>query len=167
MPDTAERPPASLETIVALERRAAERSTPSERWSDALLRVIGTLGFVAFHLVALALWVIVNLNAVPIVPAFDPFPFGILTLIVSTEGVFLCLFVLISQNRMTREANHRAHLNLEISVLAEKESTKMLQMLQELIRRTGDAGPVDDEARQLSQPTNVADLAEKLQETLK
>jgi uncharacterized membrane protein len=168
MPDTSD--PAAepdLRTLVEIERRTGQR-TLSETVSDALLTRIGTLACLATHAVGLVLWCLINLGAVPYVRPFDPFPFGVLTLIVSAEGVFLCLVILISQNRMTRQADHRARLTLQISLLAERESTKMLQMVQRLCASLGlDSRTIDDETRKLSQPTDVAHLAERLEASLK
>ena len=57
----------------------------------------------------------------------DPFPFNLLTTIVSLEAIFLTLFVLVSQNRMSREADKRAQLDLQVNLLAEKEATMILR----------------------------------------
>jgi uncharacterized membrane protein len=161
------RPADEVATLVELERRASRRSR-SEKASDVLLRGVGTLACVLAHVAVLVSWCILNLGLLPGIRPFDPFPFGILTLFVSSEGVLLCLLILISQNRMTREADHRARLTLQISLLAEKEVTKMLQMLHALGAAQGLRGVADDEeARRLSEPTDVAGLAEKLAETLK
>ena len=86
------------------------------------------MSFVVFHLLLFGVWFMVNLGLTPLRP-FDTFPFGILTLIVSAEGVLLAIFVLVSQNRMSRQANQRAHLNLQIGLLAEQETTKLLALV--------------------------------------
>ena len=65
-------------------------------------------------------------------PPFDPFPFGILTLIVSTEGVLLAIIILISQNRMIRQADRRAHLDLQINLLAEQEASLILRQVRRI-----------------------------------
>jgi uncharacterized membrane protein len=167
MPESAEVPEGSIQTVLDLERRLAGRVTFSERVSDALLRFTGNLAFVAAHIVLFGVWTVVNLGALP-VPPFDPFPFGILTLLVSAEGAFLAIFILISQNRMLRQSDQRLHLNLQISLLAERESTKILQMVEALCRHAGIAGPLlDEETRRLGEPTNIATLAETLHEKLK
>jgi uncharacterized membrane protein len=62
---------------------------------------------------------------------FDPFPFSLLTSIVSLEAIILTLFVLATQNRLTREADKRAHLDLQVNLLSEQEMTIMLKMLEE------------------------------------
>ena len=108
-----------------------------------------------------------NLDLIPNVKAFDPFPFGILALIVSSESVFLTIFVLISQNRMARQAERRSHLDLQVGMLAEQELTMMLQMLQKLCQHAG--VDVKSDALQVqgfSKTTDVHKLASELEEKL-
>ena len=111
----------NIETIVRLEEESVRSRSLGERFSDAFTRVMGSMSFVVFHLVLFGVWFVVNLGWTPLRP-FDPFPFGILTLIVSAEGVLLAIFVLVSQNRMGRQANQRAHLNREGESLTMKET---------------------------------------------
>ena len=94
---------------------------------------------------------------------FDPFPFSLLTSIVSLEAIFLTLFVLASQNRLTQEADKRAHLDLQIDLLAEQEMTVLLRMLRELcdhfdLKDT----TASNEFRALLERTDVRDLAERV-----
>lgn len=157
----------NVEAIARLEEEALELRSRGERISDAVTHVVGTFGSVALHLLWFTLWVTVNLSLVPGVPAFDPFPFGILTLLVSGEGVLLALFILVSQNRMTRQADRRAHLALQVSMLAEQELTLLLQMQQRLGEHLGVAPPVDtDETRQLMERTDVQHLVRELEERM-
>jgi uncharacterized membrane protein len=156
----------NIEAIVRLEQESMQRRTRGERVSDAFTRIMGTMGFVVAHVLLFAGWFVINLGLTPIRP-FDPFPFGILTLIVSAEGVILAIFVLVSQNRMSRQANQRAHLNLQISLLAEQETTKLLQKVQGLLDHFGiKATPLDHEVEQLSQETHVEALVTELQKSL-
>src|SRR5918994_1741201 len=60
------------------------------------------------------------------------FPFPFLTLTVSLEAIFLALFVLASQNRLARQADRRSHLDLQIDLLAEREMTAVLHLLQDI-----------------------------------
>ncbi len=156
----------NVRTIADLERAAIENRSVTERVSDGITRIIGSLPFLAAHVVGLLAWFAVNLKLVPGLRPFDPFPFGILTLIVSSEGVLLAIFVLISQNRMTRQSNQRAHLNLQISLLAEQETTKLLQEMRSLRERLGVGDGGDDEALRLSERTHLQTLAEKLEKNL-
>jgi uncharacterized membrane protein len=101
------------------------------------------------------------------VTPFDPFPFGVLTLMVSTEGVLLALIILISQNRMIRQADRRAHLDLQIGLLAEQESTPLLHTLQRMARHLG--LPEDSreaESQKLVRQTNIKDMMRSLKEHL-
>ncbi len=155
----------NIRTIARLEQETMERRGLSERIGDAFTRVMGSLGFVVAHAIGFGAWFSINLGWIPGVEPFDPFPFGILTLIVSTEGVFLAIFVLISQNRMGRLANQRSHLNLQISLLAEQETTKILQRLKAVSDHLGIA-EADEEIRRLSESTHLEVLAEELKRNL-
>src|SRR4051794_19556483 len=157
----------NIDTVVRLEQASMESRSLGERVSDLFTRFMGTMSFVVCHLLLFAVWFVVNLGWTPLKP-FDPFPFGILTLIVSAEGVLLAIFVLVSQNRMSRQANQRAHLNLQIDLLAEQETTKVLQRLQRIAEAVGAAEEQEDvEVRRLSQQTHLETLADELQKTIK
>jgi uncharacterized membrane protein len=122
----------NIAAVAKLEEEALDRRTRTERDSDAIVKFIRSVKFLVFHAILVAVWSTVNLNLIPFVKAFDPFPFGILALFVSSESVFLTIFVLISQNRMARQAERRSHLDLQVGMLAEQELTMVLQMLQKL-----------------------------------
>lgn len=157
----------NVEAIARLEQEALHERSPAERVSDFFVKFMGSVPFVALHLVWFAVWFSWNLNLIPGLTAFDPFPFGILTLIVSAEGVFLAIFILISQNRMTRQADRRAHIDLQVSMLAEQELTMMLRMQQRLCQHFGvDVERVREEAERLMQQTDVQKLVDKLEEHL-
>ncbi|MEA2560662.1 MAG: hypothetical protein QOH06_2166 [Acidobacteriota bacterium] len=156
----------NIETISKLEHEEIERRSVSEKISEAFTRFMGSLTFVVLHLVGMAIWFTWNLGAFGLKP-FDPFPFGIFTLVVSTEGVILAIFVLISQNRMSRLSNQRAHLNLQISLLAEQETTKILQRLKMIADHVGIRETErDEEIERLSQSTHLEVLAEELKRSL-
>src|ERR1700691_3233176 len=126
----------NIDAIARLEHEALNRRTPTERLSDAIAKLVGNIGFLLAHLLLILGWSLVNLHMIPGVKAFDPFPFGILALAVSSESVFLTIFVLISQSRMARQAERRAHLDLQVGMLAEQELTVVLQLLQKLCQHT-------------------------------
>jgi uncharacterized membrane protein len=154
----------NVEAIAKLEHAALHERSAAEYLSDIITRITGSIGFVVFHVFLFAFWLVVNLNFVPGVAAFDPFPFGILTLIVSSEGVFLSIFILISQNRITRQADRRAHLDLQINILAEQELTMILQMQKHMCEHLGiETASVKDEAHRLMEKTDVARLVVELE----
>lgn len=157
----------NVEAIAALEREALCHRTAAERVSEAITRFTGSLAFVLLHVLLFAFWVVVNLSFIPGLRPFDPFPFGILTLIVSAEGVFLAIFILISQNRMIRQADRRAHLGLQINLLAEQELTMILQMHRKLCRHLGlEVDSEKVEASRLEQRTDLGRLVSELEEKL-
>jgi uncharacterized membrane protein len=157
----------NVRTVSRLERDALETRSLAERLSDTLTRAIGSISSVAFHAAFFASWILINTNLLPWVAAFDPFPFGVLTLIVSTEGVLLAIIILISQNRMIRQADRRAHLDLQISLLAEQETTIVLHKLQRIARQLGlPEDERDAEATKLIEQTDVYAMMRNLEEQL-
>src|SRR5205085_1269740 len=93
-----------------------------------------------------------------------PYPFVFLNFVLAVEAVILSTFVLMSQNRQNRQADQWAHLDLQVSLLAEQETTKMLQMLQSICERLNlpDAAR-DRELKEMIQKTHVEVLAEELE----
>jgi uncharacterized membrane protein len=126
----------------------------------------GSMRFVAVHLLTFGSWAVWNLAA-PRDLRFDPYPFGLMTMLVSLEGVFLAVFVLITQNRMLSQTDRRDHLELQVSMLTEQELTMALRMLRQLCERA-DIVPATEEGRvqDLMQETNVHDLMEQIQRGL-
>lgn len=157
---------ANIETVAKMEQEFLEARTTRDRIGDAIASFAGTMTFVILHLIWFAVWFTVNSGKVSFIPAFDPYPFVLLAMIVSIEGVLLSTFILMKQNRMSRRADERNHLNLQIDLLAEKEITQMLQMQRELCRHFGLAVANDAEIEELSQQTAVEELAQELREKL-
>jgi uncharacterized membrane protein len=157
----------NVEAIAKLEHKELHRRSQGEKVSDFFVSLMGSMPFLIFHVVWFAAWFMINLNAVPGITPFDPFPFGILTLIVSSEGVFLAIFILISQNRMARQSDKRAHLDLQVNMLSEQELTMMLRMQRRLCEHLGvEVDTVEEEAKQLLEETDVRRLVNALEEKL-
>jgi uncharacterized membrane protein len=157
----------NVAAIAKLEHEELHRRSQGEKVSDFFVSLMGSMPFLVFHAVAFAAWFAVNLNALPGVEPFDPFPFGVLTLIVSSEGVFLAIFILISQNRMARQSDKRAHLDLQVSMLTEQEMTMLLRMQHRLCEHLGvEVDVVKEEAKQLLEETNVDKVVSELEEKL-
>jgi uncharacterized membrane protein len=157
----------NIEAIAKLEHDALERRTPTERLSDVMTKLVGNMGFLLAHLIVIASWSVLNLHMIPGVKAFDPFPFGILALVVSSESVFLTIFVLISQSRMARQSERRSHLDLQVGMLSEQELTTILQMLQKLCQHVGvNVDSSKREVQSFSKTTDVHKLASELEDKL-
>jgi uncharacterized membrane protein len=157
----------NIDAIVKLEQEFLEQRTFANRLVDLIVDAAGTMTTFALHGALFAGWIVVNLGLVPGIKPFDPFPFILLTMTVSMEGVILALFVLMKQNRMSRRADERDHLHLQVNLLAEKEVTKMLQMQSRICEKLGVSQPLTDpEVRELSEDTAVDRLARDLKERL-
>jgi uncharacterized membrane protein len=157
----------NIEAISKLEHEALGRRSATERASDSIVKWVGNPTFFLIQIVLVAVWSTVNLNLIPGLKAFDPFPFGILALLISSESVCLTIFVLISQNRMARQAEKRSHLDLQVSMLAEQELTTSLQMLQKLCQHMGvDVKSATQEVQGFSKTTDMHKLATELEEKL-
>lgn len=155
----------NIEKVVQLEAEQEKQVAPANRLSEAIARFAGTNTFVAVHLICVGLWLAIN-SGVFIEP-FDPYPFVFLGVLLALEAVLLASFVLIRQNRMSQMADHRAHLDLQINLLAEKETTKVLQLLQRMSREMGiEHSVTDQETKELSKDTEVEDVARDLKENL-
>mgnify|MGYP002779479979 FL=1 len=145
----------------------ARRAPAAARVADRVAEFAGTTTFVLLHVALLAFWLPVNLGFVPFIPPFDPYPFGLLAALFSVEGVLLAVFVLIKQNRMGARDEERAHLDLQVSLLAEQEVTKVIQMLERISTALKiEDQVVDQEARELGQHTAVGNLARHLHQRL-
>jgi uncharacterized membrane protein len=157
----------NIEAIAKLEHDALGRRTATERVSDVITKLVGNVGFLAIQAVLIVGWALLNLKVIPGVKPFDPFPFGVLALVVSSEGVFLTIFVLISQGRMSRQTEQRSHLDLQVGMLAEQELTTILQVLQKLCQHVGvNVDSSRQEIQSFSKTTDVHKLASELADKL-
>ena len=153
----------NIERIVALEEEEERRRSFIDRFPEMIGSFAGSVTFVVSQLAFVGLWTAANSGAVPGVPVFDPFPHSLLSGLLSLEGVLLAAFVLIRQNRMSLITDRRSHLDLQISLLAEKETTKIIQMIERMSRQMGMEHHVtDEETKELGKATAVDSLAQEL-----
>ncbi len=153
----------NIRTLVELRQQDQRRQGIQDRIADAITRFTGSMVFVYIHLIWIGSWVVVNLGWLGIRP-FDPYPFGLLTMIGSLEAIFLSTFVLISQNRMAAAADRRAELDLQVSLLAEHEITKLVQLVSDIAERLDVADHTRREVEELKRtvaPEAVLDAIEE------
>lgn len=149
-----------------LQRRNAEiREAPiRDRAAGVITRFAGSMTFVYIHALVFGLWILVNVGMIPILPKFDP-SLVILAMAASVEAIFISTFVLISQNRMAAADDKRADLNLQISLMAEHEISKLLKLTSVIAQRL-DITLADQELHELKQtlsPEKVLDTIEQKQ----
>lgn len=156
----------NIQTLEALRRQRDRHRTPEDRLADAITFFSGSMPFVYIHAVLFAAWMILG-NGPFGLPRFDPYPYQLLTMVVSLEAIFLSTFVLLSQNRMARDADRRSDLDLHVDLLAEHEITRILQMLDAIQDHLGIRNEDDRELRQLEAectPEAVLEQLEAVQE---
>jgi uncharacterized membrane protein len=147
----------NIQTILSLERETRERRSVLDRVTDGVSGLASSPVFIAGHVIWFAIWI--GMNTVGRA-TFDRYPFNLLTLAVSLEAIVLTGFVLMAQNRMTQQADKRAHLDLQINLLAEQELTAILKLQCLLADRAGiDVASVDSRLDQLRSQTDVQRLA--------
>jgi uncharacterized membrane protein len=152
----------NIEAILELEKDDERQLSRFHRVSHAVGRFVGTVYFVGVQCAFVLLWVVTNTRVIGSHPPFDPYPFPLLSTVLTLEAVLLTSFVLIRQNAMDLRSERRNHLDLQINLLAEKEATSILNALREIADHLG-VDVSDDAAREeLAKDTPVEDIARDL-----
>lgn len=146
----------NIESILAFYTREEQKISPSQRLleklSSCLEQPIYPIAIIAFVL----LWILAN-EVVHWMGGeeFDPAPFFWLQGIVSLGALLTTTVVLIKQRRLGKLAEQRAHLDLQVNLLTEQKTTKLIQLIEELRRDLPNVkNRQDDEANALQQPTD-------------
>jgi uncharacterized membrane protein len=124
----------NIRAFYARRRREARAAGLQTRIADAITRFTGSMVFVYLHLVVFSFWIVANLGWIPGVSPWDR-AFTILAMAASVEAIFLSTFVLITQNRMSEAADKRADLDLQVSLLAEHELTKLTVLVSDIAKK--------------------------------
>jgi uncharacterized membrane protein len=130
--------------------REEKGATAEERIAEAITRFTGSMRFVYLHLAFFGFWIVANLGWLPGVPSWDP-SFVVLAMMASVEAIFLSTFVLISQNRMAAAADKRADLDLQVSLLAEHEITRLVTLVSGIADRMGVRTEADADLDEITQ----------------
>lgn len=150
------------EVILSFKAKMDQSRNLSERLADVISNAFGSTWFFLANFIWFLGWIVVNTDLIPGIPVFDPFPFGLLTMIVSLEAIFLSIFVLISQNRAAKIADLREEIDLQINVRAEQEITRILVMLDEIHDHLGLEAEDDEELRGMKEKTDLSSLEMKI-----
>lgn len=117
--------------------KADARRTLTERSADWITSKFGSITFLLINVIGFAAWVLINTDSIASIPAFDPYPFNLLTTVVSLEAIFLSIFVLIYQNRASKVDDLREEIDLQVNLITERELTKVLKMLAAISEKHG------------------------------
>jgi uncharacterized membrane protein len=152
--------------IQSFEGKSLKKRSFMLRAADSLTGFFGTLFFLIINLILFSGWILVNTEKIATIPAFDPFPFPLLTTIVSLEAIFLTVIVLMSQNRQSQTSTIRDELQLQVVLIAEKEITKMLKLMRLLLRKQGIEVKNDAELEQMIDEIDASYIERKLVEEI-
>lgn len=156
-----------IDLIAKHEQDFLVRRTPAEKLGDSIAGIAGSLSFVCIHLFLFAGWIMMNTFSVAHIRHFDPKPYSLLGTRVALEAILLASIILMRQSRMSRRAEERDHLMLQILLLTEREITAVLGMERQVAGRVGLKKIANDqEIEQLSQHTSIDDVAQTIKDSL-
>lgn len=150
------------ERLKSFKTKMDSKRNLTDKAADFLTESFGTIWFLGLNTVWFGVWVVLNTGLIPGIQIFDPFPFGLLTMIVSLEAIFLAIIVLISQNRAAHVADLREEIDLHINVKAEHEITKMIIMLDAIHDHLGLPPEDDEELVMMKQRTNLNEIEDSI-----
>src|SRR5438270_9769635 len=157
----------NIRAVAEMQERLEERRGWVDRLADVIANFSGSMGFVLVHVGWIVGWFLWNTGVIPGVKKFDPYPFILLAMIVSVEGVLLSTFVLMKQNRMQRKSDARDHVNLQIDLLAEEVVTKSVSLVGAQLRKMEiSEADTDPEREEMAESTSVDTLAGDVQKEL-
>ncbi len=133
-----------------------------DRVAVLLANTFGSMKFLCGSLVLFFVWITWNLNLLPMLKAFDPYPFTMLTMIVALFSIILSVSVLINQHREGKMNSIRQQIEFEVNIHAENEITKMLEMLHEIQKKLGINSTTDTELEKMKETLDIQELHEKL-----
>lgn len=135
----------NIQKLLHIRQKEEQERSFQQKVADAIGTFAGSVPFVYLHLVIFGLWLLINWQILPITKPWDPYPFVMLAMIASVESIFLSTFVLINQNRSAMLSEKRADLDLQVSLLTEHELTRLIHMVEALMKKTGtELPPVAD-----------------------
>ena len=153
----------NIETIARLEQSLLDERAWDDKVIDAISAIFGHKTFAYLNAFLFALWIWGNVSLKK--QAIDPYPFPFLTLIVSLEAIFLSIFILITQNRQNALSERRAHIDLQLNLLDEQESTAQLKILLRISRHLG--VDLDDLPEEMTQAIDMDEMVGVLDEAFR
>ena len=150
----------NIDAILRLEKEEERKLTLHHRFFHTIGGFVGTTHFAVLQCVAVIFWVAFNLYFPQF--AFDSYPFPLMATILALEAVLLTSCVLIRQNLIDQTLERRDHLELQINLLAEREATRSLRILQRIAKKL-DVGDMEDcKEDELAEETSVDQIAQDL-----
>lgn len=155
------------EVIKSFKAKADAKRTRTEKFADWMTSYFGSINFLIINVAWFIIWIGYNTIAITGIVPFDPFPFGLLTMIVSLEAICLAVIVLISQNREARIAELREEVDLQINTITENELTKAIYLMTVLMEKNGINIDDDPDLKEMLLPVRSEEIERHLLEQLK
>ncbi|HEY4254268.1 MAG TPA: DUF1003 domain-containing protein [Roseomonas sp.] len=152
----------NIQAMEARRRRQATDATTEERVAERVTAFIGSMRSVYLHLAVFGTWLLVDLDILPFVTRPDA-SFSVVATVASIEAIFLSTFVLISQNRMAIASDERADLDLQITLLAEHELTKIAEMIADISAHLGIAARDHSEFEEMKRDVSPEAVLDEIQ----
>ncbi|ARO29104.1 MULTISPECIES: DUF1003 domain-containing protein [Rhizobium] len=152
----------NIEAIMQRRRQSQNAASAQERSAALISKFAGSMMFVYIHIVFYGVWIIANVGLLPQVPPWDP-SLVILAMEASVEAIFLSTFVLINQNRMAAQDNIRADLDLQISLLNEHETTRLIAMVEAIAKKLEVPTEADHEVEELKKDIAPEAVLDRIQ----
>jgi uncharacterized membrane protein len=152
--------------IERLKSKTISKRSPTEKIADFITKSSGSLTFLSLNILFFVLWIIINLGFVPGIAPFDPFPFGLLTKMVSLEAILLAIFILISQTRFEKLENLRENIDLHFEIITEEEITKLIKMTKLIAEKNQIELGNDLELKEMLKPIDLEKIEKALEKNI-
>ncbi len=149
----------------AIKAQHSANRTSAEILADRMIGLASSTAFLVIHAILFVIWIVWNIPGVPL-PHFDPYPYGMLTTIVSLEAIFLSIFVLMTQSRESKIGELREEVTLQVNLRIEEEVTKTLHLVAGLYSRLGLKLADDPELSAMLEPLDPKRIEDDLAEQI-
>jgi uncharacterized membrane protein len=151
--------------IRSFEAEALRKRPLVVKLADFFASYFGTIGFLVLNVVLYSLWILINEGKIPGIPVFDPYPYSFMNSFVSIEAIILTVIVLMSQNRENQRDVLRNELGLQVELISEKEITKILQLLKQILNEQQKL-KTDPELTEMTEEMDTSYIERKLEDQL-
>nr|WP_067055092.1 DUF1003 domain-containing protein [Mucilaginibacter sp. L294] len=138
--------------------------TATDKLAVFIINLLGSMLFLLCCLITFTVWICWNMNLIPGLEPFDPFPFSTLEMSVSIFAIVLSVSVLINQNRQGRIEKIRQQVEFEVNVRAEHEITKMMALVHDIHQKMGLSTQDDQELEEMKEKTDINEIQQHVDE---
>lgn len=152
--------------LKSIKAKANAKRTVTEKIADWMTSRFGSMTFLSINAIFFTLWILINTGNIKFLNVFDPFPFNLLTNVVSLEAIVLAIFVLISQNRNSKIDDLREETHLQLDIISEREITKLMKMVSLLLEKQDIDLSQDPELQKMLRPFNEEEIEKRLEKEI-